>query len=91
MPVCGLVIHLDPRQAEQDAALRELRSLPPLTLGTRLSNRQPAVLEVADHPAVRRWWSRLLAIPGVVHLELAYAGYDMPPSDEDEEAREGPP
>lgn len=64
----AITLSVDPELARR--AVSVLAADPELTLGPRAGSRQAAVLETADS---ERAWERILAIPGVLHLDLACA------------------
>lgn len=82
MAICGIVITLEDPAAEHAATLQQRARAQgiALTLGDTAGPRLPAVLETPlddERPAtVRQLFDALLALPGVAHVDLAYAHYD---------------
>jgi hypothetical protein len=87
MPVFGFVLTLAPAREAQDA-LTTLAREPDVTLGALEGARLPVVLDLepaADAEArVERW----RALPGVLHVDYAFADFDDLVSDARDE--EGP-
>lgn len=83
MAICGIVITLDSPAAEHAASLQQRARAQgiALTLGNAAGARLPAVLETPagdERPAtVQQLFDALLALPGVAHVDLAYAHYDQ--------------
>jgi hypothetical protein len=75
MPVFGFVLTLTPA-AESTSCARTLAREPGITLGALEGRRLPIVLELdpGAHPEshVARW----LALPGVLHVDYAFADFD---------------
>jgi hypothetical protein len=70
LTIAGLILTLPAGIAAQQETLALLRSLPHLTLG-ELQNRWLSVAaEAADPYALH---DQLLAIPGITHVEVAFA------------------
>ena len=76
MPICGVLISLEHGPRPPDETLALLAQQPELTLGQRLGQQQPAVLEVQDGDHLEQAWARLQQLPGVDQLQLVYADYD---------------
>ena len=74
MAVCGLVITLS--EIEQATSSKVLAELGWLTLGEQQRLRLPAVMEPRDRQDFRHCWDALLAVDGVVHLDLVYVDYE---------------
>ena len=75
MPICGVLITLDSDLQSARGVLRGLALQPEVTLGDRLGQHQPAVLEVRDGDHLEQTWARLQDLPGVNQLDLVYADY----------------
>ncbi len=87
MPICGVLITIDRDHRSPPDVLHLLAEQPEVTLGDRLGQHQPAVLEVRDGDHLERAWARLLRVPGVDQMDLVYADY----SDADNNPREDGP
>ena len=75
MPICGVLITLDSDLQSARGVLRGLALQPEVTLGDRLGQHQPAVLEVRDGDHLEQTWARLLSLEGVEQMDLVYADY----------------
>lgn len=93
MSISGLVIHLDGDDAAIARACDALRRDARLTLGPLSGRRLAAVAETDGVAADRRLWDDLRAMPGVVHVDVAFVdfGGDEPVDDERSQSRHRSP
>ena len=75
MAICGLVITVSERPDARGLALARLAEIEGLLLGEASGQRIPAVLERGGRHEIERLWQQLGTLPGVLHLDLAYAHY----------------
>lgn len=75
MPVLGAVAHISPEPGLRLKALAALAATPGLTFGELQDDRVPLVIEALDRRDGDLRWEALGAMPGVLHLELAYADF----------------
>ena len=68
--VSGLAITLSPEPSLHDGALRALARAPGMTLGPCAGARLAATLETGTVAEAEARWDDILAVPGVVHLDL---------------------
>lgn len=88
MPILGIVLSLDPAAPDLGReTLERLQRVPNLELGERQGAKQPAVLECVDDSRTRSQVEAeiedLLAIDGVLHVDVVFAEFEdlLPRSD----------
>ena len=74
MHTSGLVLTV----ANPTVALRELAEAGPFTLSEPVGRLVPAVMEVADPHAARRWHEWAETLPGVEGVEVVFVYWDHP-------------
>lgn len=77
MPISGLVITF--AEDADDRTLAALRGVDGLELAAAQQRRAPATLETADLRQDRAARERIAAIDGVLHVDVAFIGFDAAP------------
>jgi hypothetical protein len=72
MHTSGLVLTV----ADPSTTLRELGEAGPFTTREPVGRRIPAVMEVPDPQAARRWHDWVAALPGVEGVEVVFVYWD---------------
>ncbi len=72
MPIVGAVLHLDPLVV---GVVDALASKPQLELGPANGTRQPVVSCTDSRREDKALWRFIEALPGVMHVELAFADF----------------
>lgn len=80
MPISGLVISLAKASTLQNDTLRQLENDPRIEIGQRFMGRLAIVAETDSRQEDKAVWSWLEEMPGVVHVDLAFASFDSPDS-----------
>ena len=80
MPISGLVISLAEASSLQNDTLRELRSDRRIEIGQRHFGRVAIVAETESSQEDKALWHWIESLPGVIHVDLAFASFDPPDS-----------
>ena len=76
MPISGLIIVLEDRDAASDAAVNSIRVNPSFTISPGdTTNRVPVVLETATDAQSRAQIAWVRDLPGVAMVEVAYVNF----------------
>ncbi len=75
MPVSGLVATVEP-SADVEAVRLALGREPAVQLGKTDGRRIPLVVDTPDPQTDKRVWQRLNAVPGLLHLDVVFVGFD---------------
>lgn len=73
MPVCGWVVWLDEDPKTWSKTHETLALLPRVTVGEGQGSRLPLVTESTDPAHAHIAHRQLMAVPGVIHVDLAYS------------------
>jgi hypothetical protein len=76
MPVFGFVLTLAGEASPRSASLQELAREPGLLLGATEGLRLPVVLEISEGDHQEDRIARWLQLPGVVHVDYAFADFE---------------
>ncbi|MBW2736423.1 MAG: hypothetical protein JRH20_28885 [Deltaproteobacteria bacterium] len=76
MAISGLVITLSEQESERVSALNAMEQEPWLSLGVAQGHRLPVVVDSEDRHQFQACWDALLAMEGVVHVDLVTVDYE---------------
>lgn len=76
--ICGLVVHLSADSEQADNALRAIAEAELLETGERCATRLPLVAETEDSGQMHELTDWLTALPGVEHVDVAFADVAVP-------------
>ena len=76
MPISGLVVTLAEDAKVAALTTRAIRDNPHFTLGRQSGRRWPVVLDTPARRQDRSCWEWLIALPGVVHVDVTFIHFD---------------
>ena len=79
MPVSGLLITLKGQESDQAEAVKAIQEKGPFTLGARIGHWLPVALEAPDDRDSRFWHDWLMALPGVLFVDVVSVSFDSEP------------
>lgn len=88
MPICGLVITLDPDETFAANGLRELSRHPRVLVGERVQSRLPIVIDTVTREQDQAMWDWLGGVEGVMRADVVYADLECPCNQEAETMQE---
>lgn len=80
MPISGLVVALADDALGQQSADR-IAAAPQIEVGRRTAHKLAVVVETASSDEDRDLWQWLRDLPGVVHVDVVFIGFDDPSQD----------
>jgi nitrate reductase NapAB chaperone NapD len=75
MPISGLILITEP-DTPAESLRPALESLEAVTVGPADGSKLAIVTETPDQLADKLLWRRLMALPGVCHIDVAYIQFD---------------